>query len=242
MFKVDAARAFCNLRVDPADSLKFGIQWQGKLCLDVAIAFGWTLGMALFRLCLDAIAFIMAKQDVKLHCYIDDYVAVVPRVRAEAAFQCLRTLLGDLGLPVNLDKLTPPTKYFTCLGIEVHIEANVLCIASDKLQVFTKNVFWIVRKCISLENNINPFWVSCYIFRSVLSRLAFSLTEFWLYLDLMLLAKEYNLLVSFTKILTGSLIFCHILMALLTFLRILLVTVSLYILTLVSLVWNSMEE
>ena len=60
-------------------------------------------------------------------------MAVVPRARAEAAFQCLRTLLQDLGLPVNPDKLTPPTKRLTCLGIEVDIEANVLRIAPDKL-------------------------------------------------------------------------------------------------------------
>ena len=90
LFKVDVARAFHNLRVDPADSLKFVIQWQGKLYLDLAIAFGWTLGTAAFQLCSDAIAFIMAKQNVKLHCYIDDYVAVVPRARVDTAFHCLR--------------------------------------------------------------------------------------------------------------------------------------------------------
>ena len=40
LFKVDVVHAFRNLHVDPADSLKFGIQWQGKLYLDIAIAFG----------------------------------------------------------------------------------------------------------------------------------------------------------------------------------------------------------
>ena len=110
LFKINVACAFRNLRIDPADSLKFGIQWQENLYLDVTILFGWTLGMAAFQLCSDAIAFIMAKQNVKLHCYINDYVAVVPRARAEAAFQCLRTLLQDLGFPVNPDKLTPPKK------------------------------------------------------------------------------------------------------------------------------------
>ena len=89
------AGVFRNLRVDPVDSLKFDIQWQGKLYLDVAIVFGWMLWTATFQLCSDAIAFIMAKQDVKLHCYIEDYVAVVPRARAENAFQCLRTLLQE---------------------------------------------------------------------------------------------------------------------------------------------------
>ena len=49
LLMVDVACAFRNFQVDPADSLKFGIQWQGKLYLDVAIAFGWTLEMAVFR-------------------------------------------------------------------------------------------------------------------------------------------------------------------------------------------------
>ena len=74
----------------------------------------------------------------------DDYVAVVPRVRAEAVFQCLRTLLHTLGLPVNSDKLTPPTKRLTCLGIEVDIEANVLRIAPDKLHA-------IHQECLSVR-------------------------------------------------------------------------------------------
>ena len=32
--KIDAARAFRNLRVDPADALKFGIRWYNKYFLD----------------------------------------------------------------------------------------------------------------------------------------------------------------------------------------------------------------
>ena len=171
LFKIDVACAFRNLRVDPADSLKFGIQWQGNLYLNVVIVFGWTLGTAAFQLCSDAIAFIMAKQNVKLYCYIDDYVAVVPRARAEAAFQCLRTLVQDLGLPVNPDKLTPPTKRLTCLGTEVDIEANVLRIAPDKLHEI---VSWSVKKHILPRNNFSPFRASFYIYKNALSRLVYS--------------------------------------------------------------------
>ena len=44
LFKVDVARAFRNLQVDPADSLKLGIRWQDAFFIDVGIAFGWTHG------------------------------------------------------------------------------------------------------------------------------------------------------------------------------------------------------
>ena len=39
--KIDIARAFRNLGVDPADAFKFGIKWQNKHYLDISAAFGW---------------------------------------------------------------------------------------------------------------------------------------------------------------------------------------------------------
>ena len=44
LFKIDVARAFRNLRVNPCDSLKLGIQWKGQYYADLAVAFGWTHG------------------------------------------------------------------------------------------------------------------------------------------------------------------------------------------------------
>ena len=146
LFKVNVERAVCNLCVDSAYSLKFGIQWQGKLYLDVTITFSWVHGMAAFQLCSDTIAFIMAKQDIKLHCYINDYIAVVHKVSSDVLFQCLHTLLQELGFPVNSDKLTPPTKRRTCLGIEVDIEGNVLPIAPDKLHEIHQECLHVCQK------------------------------------------------------------------------------------------------
>ena len=51
LFKVNVVHAFRNLRMDPADSMKFDIQWQGKVYLDIVIAYSWTLGTAAFQLC-----------------------------------------------------------------------------------------------------------------------------------------------------------------------------------------------
>ena len=66
LFKVDMARAFRNLRVDPADSLKFGIKWNDAFYVDVGIAFGWTHGSVSFQILSDAITYIMAKEEIKL--------------------------------------------------------------------------------------------------------------------------------------------------------------------------------
>ena len=72
IFKVDVARAFRNLRVDPVDAVKFGISWGGQSYVDLGITFGWTHGSAAFHMASDAIGFIMKGMGCNIHAYIDD--------------------------------------------------------------------------------------------------------------------------------------------------------------------------
>ena len=134
LFKVDVARAFRNLRVYPADSLKIGIKWNNAFYVEVGIAFGWTHGSASFQILLDAISFIMAKEGIRLHCYIDDYIAVVPKSKAQQAFTRLCELLEELGITINCEKLTPPMKRLTCLGIDIDVYNNTISISQEKLE------------------------------------------------------------------------------------------------------------
>ena len=60
IFKLDMARAFRNLRVDPVDALKFGLSWRDTLYVDGGVVFGWTHWSAAFQMVADAISFIMA--------------------------------------------------------------------------------------------------------------------------------------------------------------------------------------
>ena len=85
------ARAFRNLRVDPADALKLGIKWNKAFYVDQAIAFGWTYRSRSFRIFSDAIAYIMAKKGVKMHCYIDDYIVVRSKLKATEQLLCYAT-------------------------------------------------------------------------------------------------------------------------------------------------------
>ena len=107
LFKFDVARAFCNLRVDPVDSLKFGIKWNGSYYMDLVVVFGFIHRSTAFQILPDAIAHIVAKADIKILCYIDDYISVVPKAKAEEKFRFVCDLLDELGLPLNRDKLTP---------------------------------------------------------------------------------------------------------------------------------------
>ena len=134
IFKVDVSRAFRNIRVDPVDSLKFGLQWQGQYYIDTVIAFGWMHGMASYQLLSDAIVFMMHEKGVKVHPYIDNYVVVVPRSRADKAFDDLCSLLRELGLPINNAKLIPPTTCLTCLGVQHDISSNTMSITKKKIK------------------------------------------------------------------------------------------------------------
>ena len=92
------------------------------------------MGHLLFQILSDAIAYIMSEEGIQLRCYIADYIAVVPKSKAHAAFHKLCDVLNELGLPINYDKLTPPTKCLTCLGIDFNIESNTMSISKDKLE------------------------------------------------------------------------------------------------------------
>ena len=122
LFKVDVACAFRNLRADLSDPLKLGIKWDNAYYVDLIIAFGWTYGSASFQILADAIAHIMAKKGVKLHYYIDDFIVVTSNLKAEKQFSYLCDLLHEFGLPLNKDKLSPPTKRLPCLSIDMTLK------------------------------------------------------------------------------------------------------------------------
>ena len=132
--KIDVARAFRNLRVDPADALKFGIKWDNKYFLDRGIAFGWVHGTSAFQMVSDAVTYIMAKRQHRVLAYIDDYIIISSPDTATKAFDELSQLLRDLGLPINQKKVSSPGRALTCLGIFVDLDRNTLSIDEAKLQ------------------------------------------------------------------------------------------------------------
>ena len=79
-----------------------------NLGLILGIVCSWSHGSAAFQILYQSIAYTVAKAGIKLHCYIDDYIAVLPKAQAQEKFQFVCELLLELGLPLNCDKLTPP--------------------------------------------------------------------------------------------------------------------------------------
>ena len=101
--KIDVSRAFHNLRVDPADAVKFDIKWKDHYYLDLWVAFSWIHGSSSFQLVADIITH-MKKKGFQVFAYIDDFILVNPKHKAREAFDMLYNLVTELGLPMNEDK------------------------------------------------------------------------------------------------------------------------------------------
>ena len=110
LYKIDMARAFRNIQVDPVDAVKLGIYWQGEYFLDLGIAFGLAHGSATFQRLSDAIVYIMRQKGYDLVAYIDDYIGIAPGKDAQSQFDFLSSLLTRSGLPMNPDKCVPPVR------------------------------------------------------------------------------------------------------------------------------------
>ena len=65
--------------------------------------------------------------------YIDDLIGVELPHKAFEAFNFLKTLFADLGLPISNNKLVSPTSVVTCIGISVDAFKGTLSIDSTKL-------------------------------------------------------------------------------------------------------------
>ena len=59
--------AFRNTRENPANILKFGIQWEVKYYIDVMLVFSWVHGCAAFQMVSDTIICIMAPKGLKVY-------------------------------------------------------------------------------------------------------------------------------------------------------------------------------
>ena len=134
LYKVDLQRAFCNLRIDPANYNLLGLSWRQQTYIDVAMPFGFRQGAASCQMCTDAIVYLMWSQKFWVMAYLDDIMGVVKPYQANDTFLTLTHLLKHLGLPSNNKKIEPPNHNIICLGIEIDEKQGTLSIPAEKLE------------------------------------------------------------------------------------------------------------
>ena len=81
LFKVDVARAFRNVRINPGDVIHLGIHWRDRYFLDKNLAFGAVHGTAIFQRITDLIRYLMAKQGFVVHKRFTQYAIETTRTR-----------------------------------------------------------------------------------------------------------------------------------------------------------------
>ena len=67
----------------------------------------------------DVITHMLHSQNIWLMNYLDDYIGVSVPELADNHYQTLLTLLQQVSLPINENKLESPNSTLTCLGILV---------------------------------------------------------------------------------------------------------------------------
>jgi hypothetical protein len=134
LFKIDLARAFRQIPIDPLDVAYLGISWGGEIYVDTALPFGFRHGSAICQRITDAVRFILNKHNIQVINYIDDFIAIVPASRAFEMFELTKTILSDIGLVMSDTKTVKPAYNCNCLGIIVDTLNFTLSIPHDKLK------------------------------------------------------------------------------------------------------------
>jgi hypothetical protein len=109
IFKIDLARAFRQLHVDPFDIKYLCLYWRGSYYVDTAVPFGYRQGTQACMRITDAIRFILARMGVLVLNYIDDIIGVAPSDEADNHFKITLNLLNNLGFLISSSKTVPPT-------------------------------------------------------------------------------------------------------------------------------------
>ena len=107
LYKIDIARAFRQLKIDPADYKFLGLYHDGYY-LDLSLPFGYVHGSKIFQRCSDRIRFIMRSFGVKVVNYIDDVIACGNMQQTYSGHATLLQVLAELGLDINEEKNVAP--------------------------------------------------------------------------------------------------------------------------------------
>ena len=140
MYKIDLARAFRQLKVDPYDFPLLCLRWRDEFFCDTSVPFGHRSGgLGCIRLT-SAIGYIHSLRGHHVMTYFDDMISGELPENAERSFNHLHGLLRKLHMPISVSKLAPPSTRITCLGIEIDSTSQTLAISEQKLNE-------IVHKC-----------------------------------------------------------------------------------------------
>ena len=133
IFKKDLSRAFRQFAVDPGDINLQGFKWDNSYYIDCALVMGCRSSAMMCQRATSAICSFMRSQGVSIISYLDDFAGCSPSNVAQSDYDCLGSMLIDLGLSESLRKAEPPASRMEFLGITFDTETLTLEITPSRL-------------------------------------------------------------------------------------------------------------
>ena len=140
LFSIDIARAYRNFPIDPIDWPITAITFDGATLIDRAMPFGARSSSLHMTMVAEYITRFLATQGIKTLIYLDDLIGYTSDLQeAQRQYQAVVRVMEDLGLPLAQNKMTPPTKCITWLGIRINFVDKTLSIPQEKVEETLKD-------------------------------------------------------------------------------------------------------
>ena len=148
--KIDITHAYRNVPVHPDDRHLLGMQWGGRVYVDMALPFGLRSAPKIFTAISDALEWILTQHGMSncLH-YLDDFLTMGAAGSSECEdnLALLLRLCKLLGIPVAAHKVEGPIAVITFLGIELDTNQMIMRLPDEKLQrLKTRILEWLKKK------------------------------------------------------------------------------------------------
>ena len=141
MYKLDLARGYRQLRLDPLDWPLMSIMHGGELYMDICPPFGLRTAALMMQRTNNAACYIHGLQGYVSRPYIDDFGGAESQLSmANSAYESLQDVLRTIGLEVAPHKNCPPSQSMIWLGILVNSVDMTLSIPEGKLKEIQETV------------------------------------------------------------------------------------------------------
>lgn len=148
LFRLDLARAYRQLPIDPYDYWLLGFHWNSEFYIDTHLPFGLASASMACQRTTNAVTYMFNKQGYPLINYLDDFASARGQFsEAVSMFYQLKQLLIDLGLWESTNKTVFPTQIMVFLGVLFDSITMTIEVTPDRLKQIQEEVsLWSVKK------------------------------------------------------------------------------------------------
>jgi len=138
--KFDVKEAFRLLRVIPRDQHLLGIYYLNYYFYERCYPFGVHPGPAMFESFATAIEAILRLYVKEIFHYADDFLSIASPEDAEREYIIIKKIFAILGVPLSVEKLSPPSPTIEFLGTMIDCQRQIIYIPGDKLQRYREAI------------------------------------------------------------------------------------------------------